>query len=83
MTSDNEGLLTIHILETPAGRKVIDAFLASLFETMDIQKSTDKAKEVAEKNGLLPFVQLSAIIDLLTTIGPLIIKQIGNLNFKK
>jgi hypothetical protein len=50
---------------------------------MDIQKSTDKAKEVAEKNGLLPFVQLSAIIDLLTTIGPLIIKQIGNLNFKK
>jgi hypothetical protein len=47
--ANNDKLLTLQVLETPAGNKVLETFFRELVSTKDIQGSGDKAKEVAEK----------------------------------
>jgi hypothetical protein len=45
--ANNDKLLTLQVLETPAGNKVLETFFRELVSTKDIQGSVDKAKEVA------------------------------------
>jgi hypothetical protein len=80
MANNSERLLTIRILETPAGKEVFDTFIASLLETMDVGRSAEKAKEVAVKNGTWVPLQVSAVIDVLTALGPVIIKHLKRKN---
>jgi hypothetical protein len=77
-TKSNDGddkLLTIKLLETPAGKEVLEAFVRELFSTTDIGVSIDKAKEAAQKNGTLVPFEITLVADfLIRIVGPPLIK---------
>ena len=77
-STEDKGSLTIRLLQTPAGQEVFNTFITTMVNTWNIQESVERARQLAEKNGtLLPF-EIFAIIDLLKTIGPLLINLIKN-----
>jgi hypothetical protein len=76
-SKNNDEFLTMQILETPAGRQVIEVFVKELFTTWDIGRSVDRAKEAAKKNGTLLPLQITLVADfLIRVLGPVIIEQL-------
>jgi hypothetical protein len=74
---DNDKLLTIRLLETPAGQEVLAAFFQELFTTWDPFKAGDRAKKVAEENGTLVPFEITLVIDfLIGVLGPAAIKYL-------
>jgi hypothetical protein len=75
--SDEDKLLTIKLLETPAGKQVLDAFFRELFTSWDFWRSLDKAKDTAKNNGTLAPFEITLITDfLIRVVGPAAIKYL-------
>ncbi|MPZ05419.1 MAG: hypothetical protein GEU26_03210 [Nitrososphaeraceae archaeon] len=67
-------LLILKMLETPEGREVVNTFGNTLAETGDPFASFERAKQVAQANGSWKLMEISAGLDFLTKVAPLIIQ---------